>query len=139
MIGQRKPKQPKRIPAKNRRLVEVRSGGVCESCGDRPASDIHHRQYLSRGGVHDVHNLIHLCGFGNTSLCHGRAHTNGWQEGLSIGRGYRSELIPVLYRGVWVLPDDDGGLQRINESTAEFLMSGRRGDGEEGYETVRED
>lgn len=126
MIGQRKPKQPKRIPAKNRRLIELRSGGVCESCGDRPASDVHHRQYLSRGGSHDVHNLVHLCGFGNASGCHGRAHTNGWQEGLSIGRGYRSELIPLLYRGVWVIPDDDGGLQRVSESTAEFLMSGGR-------------
>lgn len=126
MIGQRPAKQPKKIPAKNRRLVELRSGGVCESCGDRPASDIHHRQYLSRGGVHDVHNLIHLCGFGNTSGCHGRAHTNGTPEGLSIGRGYRSQLIPVLYRGTWVLPDDDGNLQRLNESTAEFLMSGGR-------------
>lgn len=129
MIGPKAPKQPKRIPAKNRRTIELRSGGVCESCGDRPASDIHHRQYLSRGGVHDVHNLVHLCGGafgmagGNHSGCHGRAHANGWPEGLAIGRGYRSELIPMLYRGVWVLPDDDGGLQRLNESTAEFLMS----------------
>lgn len=133
MIGQRPPKQPKKIPAKNRRLIEVRSGGVCESCGDRPASDIHHRQYLSRGGSHDVHNLIHLCGFGNTSGCHGRAHTNGTPEGLSIGRGFRSLLIPVLYRGTWVLPDDDGGLRRLNESTAEFLMSGGRV-GDAGHE-----
>lgn len=123
MIGPKVPKQPKRIPAKNRRTIELRSGGVCESCGDRPASDIHHRQYLSRGGVHDVHNLVHLCGFGGTSGCHGRAHKTGEREGLAIRSHERSEMKPVLYRGVWVLPDDDGGLQRVGESTAEFLMS----------------
>lgn len=124
MIGPKKPKQPKRIPAKNRRQVEQRSGGVCESCGDNPAADIHHRQYRSRGGSHDVHNLIHLCGWGNHTGCHGRAHSAGEREGLSIGRGYRSELQPVLYRGVWVLLDDDGTVTRLNESVADMLMRG---------------
>lgn len=130
MIGPKKPKQPKNIPAKNRRLVEQRSGGVCESCGDKPASDVHHRKYLSRGGSHDVHNLIHLCGGafgmtgGNHSGCHGRAHKTGEREGLAIRSHERSELIPVLYRGVWVLPDDDGVLERLSESVAEMLMRG---------------
>lgn len=128
VIGQRPPKRSKRIPAKNRRLVEQRSGGVCESCGDRAASDIHHRQYLSRGGTHDVHNLLALCGGsggmagGNHSGCHGRAHSDGELSGLSIGRGYRSELVPVLYRGSWVLPGDDGSLRRLNESTVSALF-----------------
>jgi hypothetical protein len=130
VIGQRPEKQPKKIPAKNRRLVEARSGGVCESCGDRPASDIHHRQYLSRGGTHDVHNLIALCGGsgglsgGNHSGCHGRAHRDGEREGLAIRSRYRSELVPVLYRGVWVLPDDTGGLRRLSESAAALLFNG---------------
>lgn len=124
MIGPKPPKQPKQIPAKNRRIVEQRSGGVCESCGDRPAADVHHRQYRSRGGTHDVHNLIHLCGMGNVNGCHGRAHQDGEPEGLAIGRGYRSELIPMLRRGVWVLPDDTGGYREITESTAHMLMNG---------------
>lgn len=124
MIRPKQPKQPKRIPAKHRRTIETRSGGVCESCGDRPASEIHHRQYLSRGGSHDVHNLAHLCGWGNHTGCHGRAHKDGEREGLAIGMGYRSELQPLLYRGVWVLPDDDGGLKRLSDFTPDFLTNG---------------
>lgn len=127
MIGPKPPRQPKKIPARNRRIIEARSEGVCESCGDRPAADIHHRQYLSRGGTHDVHNLIAVCGSGNHSGCHGRAHRDGEREGLAIGRGYRSERVPLLYRGVWVLPDDEGGLRRLSESTAALLFNG------EGY------
>lgn len=127
MIGPKPPRQPKKIPARNRRIIEARSEGVCESCGDRPASDIHHRQYLSRGGSHDVHNLVAVCGSGNHTGCHGRAHRDGEREGLAIGRGYRSELVPLLYRGVWVLPDDEGGLRRLSESTAALLFNG------EGY------
>lgn len=130
MIGPKAPKQPKKIPVKNRRIVDQRSGGVCESCGDRPSTDIHHRKYLSRGGTHDVHNLIALCGGfaglsgGNHSGCHGRAHRGGEPEGLSIWSHDRSETKPVLYRGVWVLPDDDGGLKRLTEAVAEMLMRG---------------
>jgi len=130
MIGQRPEKQPKQIPAANRRAVERRSGGICESCGARPVTDIHHRQYLSRSGTHAVHNLFGLCGGGgglaggNHTGCHGRAHTDGEKEGLSIGRGYRSELIPVLYRGRWAVLDDDGGIEFITESTAHVLLNG---------------
>lgn len=130
MIGQRPPKQPKRIPAANRAMVERRSGGICESCGAAPATDVHHRQYLSRGGTHDVHNLIDLCGGasglagGNHSGCHGRAHKDGEREGLAIGRGYRSELIPVLYRGRWAVLDDVGGVEFITESLANLMFNG---------------
>lgn len=124
MIGQRPPKQPKNIPARNKAIVENRSCGVCESCGEQPATNIHHRQYLSRGGTHDVHNLTYLCGMGNVNGCHGRAHKDGESEGLAISRGYRSELVPMLRRGVWVLYDDDGGWREISQATADLLMNG---------------
>lgn len=124
MIGQRPAKQPKRIPARNEAIVKRRSGGVCESCGARPATNVHHRKYLSRGGTHDVHNLFDLCGMGNVKGCHGRAHKDGEREGLAIGRSYRSELVPVLYRGRWATLDDDGGVEFITESTAQVLFNG---------------
>jgi hypothetical protein len=66
------PKGP--IPQKIRAAVRERSGGVCEVCHQRPATDQHHRLYQGRGGAHDVENLLDVCGPGNVSGCHGRAH-----------------------------------------------------------------
>lgn len=88
------------IPARTRRLVEVRSDGICEGCGTAPATDIHHRKYRSRGGTHRLENLIHLCGAGNTSGCHGRAHSaDGDDTGWSVHSWDDEQHIPVSYRG----------------------------------------
>lgn len=129
MIGPKAEKQPKQIPDARRAEVEQRSGGLCESCGVAPAQNIHHRQYLKRGGTHDLHNLIHLCGLGNTSGCHGRAHNAGEGSGLSVWSWARPEWWPVVYRGRWVLlldePDQRGRWWSvITESTATLLMQG---------------
>lgn len=101
----------KPIPAKNRRLVEDRSGGLCEGCGTREATNVHHRQYLSRGGGHEVSNLFHCCGLGNiqTAGCHGTAHSGeGHELGWSVNSWADPKLVPVLYRGVMSWLTDDG-------------------------------
>ena len=121
----------KQIPAATRDAVAERSGGVCEACGIHRAHDIHHRQYLSRGGSHDVHNLLHLCGLGNASGCHGRAHNGGEEPGLSVWSWARPEWWPVLYRGQWVLRCDEPDSQgrwwtEITETVADMLMKGSR-------------
>lgn len=108
-MGRAKP-----IPAKTRRALHERSGGVCEGCGRRPATDAHHRQYLSRGGAHDLENLFDTCGGasglagGNHSGCHGVAHSGeGHELGWSVHSWDDPALIPVLYRGVlsWLTRD----------------------------------
>lgn len=85
-MGRAKP-----IPPQNRRTVMDRSCGFCEGCGKRPVSDIHHRKYKSRGGGHEVENLLALCGGpggmagGNHSGCHGIAHSaEGHELGWSV-------------------------------------------------------
>ena len=101
----------KPIPVKNRRLVEERSGFLCEGCGQREATNVHHRQYLSRGGSHDVSNLLHLCGFGNNQSagCHGTAHSGeGGEMGWSCNSWQNPEHVPVLYRGTLMWLVDDG-------------------------------
>lgn len=124
MIGPKQEKQPKKIPAKNRAVVEERAGGRCEGCGLAGDLDLHHRKYRSRGGSHDAHNLIALCGLGNTSGCHGTAHSDGFSYGWAIPSWGRDEIWPSWRWGVgWVVFDDDGGWREITESTAELIMS----------------
>ena len=97
------------IPAANVKSVKDRSGGICEGCGTNTATEIHHRKYRSRGGGHEVSNLLHLCGWGNHTGCHGKAHGAQAPEGWSVpsGRAIPSHE-PVLYRGELALLDDAG-------------------------------
>lgn len=109
----------KGIPAANRRMVEERSKGICEGCGKAPATEIHHRRYKSRGGRHEVSNLIHLCGWGNHTGCHGVAHKGAERIGWSVSSGvFPPSDIPVLCRGVWVAFDDEGNAPPLLEATA---------------------
>jgi len=80
-------------------LVQRRSGGRCEGCGRKPATEMHHRLYRSQGGPDDVQNLLHLCGRGNTSGCHGIAHTGpGREAGWSVNAWATFAEVPVNYR-----------------------------------------
>lgn len=112
---------PKSVKA----TIGERSQGVCEGCGERRGENIHHRKFKSRGGENTVENAILLCGFGNSSGCHGRAHSgDGAELGWAVPRYARPELWPAHRFGVgWVIYDNDGGWQEITESTAEFIMS----------------
>lgn len=110
------PKRPKPTPAESRRayqLVKDRSFGLCELCGAQPATEVHHRQYRSRGGLDTVDNLVHVCGWGGTLGCHAKAHndTDSPQNGWAVPSGFDPARIPVLYRGQWMRLTEDGGLQ----------------------------
>lgn len=84
-------------------FVEARSGGVCEACGAARASEVHHRKYRSRGGTDDVWNLLHLCGWGNHTGCHGLAHSkDGHALGLSVNSWADPREVPAVVRGVLV-------------------------------------
>jgi 5-methylcytosine-specific restriction endonuclease McrA len=99
------------IPTKVRAGVHKRSCGVCEGCGLRPAAEVHHRQYESRGGKHLLSNLIHLCGWGNHTGCHGVAHSKAGEErGWSVRSGFTPAEMPVDHAVHGrVLLDDAGG------------------------------
>jgi 5-methylcytosine-specific restriction endonuclease McrA len=89
------------IPAKTRRLVALRSDDVCEGCGKAQATEIHHRQFRSRGGDNSLENLWHVCGWGNHTGCHGTAHSaEGHELGWSVNSWDNPRDVPVLYRGV---------------------------------------
>ena len=111
-------KRTGRMPPAYPGIVAERSGGMCERCLVVPATEIHHRRYLSRGGKHNLANLLHLCnpgGGGNAGVgCHAEAHTGiGGEVGTSISRhNPRPEsAIPytdLLGRERWL---DDTGLR----------------------------
>lgn len=114
MSNKRSGRMPKDHPEK----LTARSGGMCERCIVNPANDIHHRRYLSRGGMHNLANLIHLCGNGNIDGCHGEAHTGiGGEVGTSISRHnprHESEItFTDLLGRAWQL-DDDGGKHELS-------------------------
>jgi len=101
------PKVPRPTPAESRAAyaeVRKRAAGICEGCGAAPATEFHHRIYRSRGGLDTVVNLLHLCGWGNHTGCHGIAHTIvGAQTGWSVHGWNDPALVPVFNKrtGLW--------------------------------------
>ena len=106
------------IPQQTRERVYARANGRCEVCGKyAPGADIHHRRAKGMGGtsnkaIHDPSNLIAVCGWGNTSGCHGDIHGNaahakamGWI--VSRFTPHQSWEVPVrLWDGMFWLADD---------------------------------
>lgn len=85
------------FPPAVRRALTARSGGYCEGCGRELAAEKHHRQYRSRGGSNLVENGLDLCGLGNTSGCHGVAHSKeGERRGWNIRSGFDPAKVPAL-------------------------------------------
>ena len=79
--------------------VAMRSGGICEGCGVVPAKNMHHRKFRSAGGHDTIENLLHLCGSGNVSGCHGIAHgAMKMQNGWSVAPWNDPTLVPVFHR-----------------------------------------
>lgn len=111
-------KRTGRMPDAHVRAVEERSQGFCEAGCGRLASEIHHRRFLSRQGRHNIANLLHLCGRGNHTGCHGIAHKGGAPEGWAISRhDIRTEAeIPYADEDgrLWLL-DDAGGRKKWKE------------------------
>ncbi|PRI10943.1 hypothetical protein B4915_08650 [Leucobacter massiliensis] len=100
------------MPAATVEKLEDRSGGMCEAGCGRPATNIHHRRFLGRGGRHNLANLLALCGSGNHTGCHGKAHQGNPPDGWAISRHERRHESEVPFvdlggRSWWL--DDEGG------------------------------
>lgn len=84
-----------------RAVVAERSGGVCEICGQRAATDMAHRRPRSGMGGWEAYNILHAC-----RECHRGNHDDPQRAielGQHVSRFADPEGIPVLYRGRWVL------------------------------------
>lgn len=99
----------------SRAKVEARSGGMCEvgvpGVCQGQGREFQHRQAKGQLGQWTASNGLRVCGHGNTDGCHGHIHshpTEAYAKGWSV-RSWDNPLTrPVLYRGQWVLLDNEG-------------------------------
>lgn len=63
-----------------REAVKNRSGQICEYCGRRRATEMHHRMSRGVGGVWSPGNIIHLCNTDHTEVTRHPA----WAWGLGL-------------------------------------------------------
>lgn len=113
------PKVAKPTPAESRRAYEKvaeRSFGLCEVCGVRQATETHHRLHRSHGGLDTVENLIRVCGWGNHSGCHGKAHSDSdrYTQGWAVRTGYDPATVALTYRGQLCWLTADGGIEAVS-------------------------
>ena len=97
------------FPARVVRLLEQRSDGACEGCGRWGVPlEKHHRKFKSRGGEHTVENGVMLCGWGNHTGCHGRAHSANPPEGWAVHRWENPADLPFtdLNGRTWLFRPD---------------------------------
>lgn len=95
------------------RIVDTRSGGVCELCGQRKVAEHHHRTPRGMGGssrnplIHRASAIVGLC-----SGCHRESEAYpslAFDAGFRVRRGKDTTNAPIHRRGEWVLLDDEGG------------------------------
>jgi hypothetical protein len=108
------------------RALKIRSGGICEGCGEHAATEAHHIQYRSRGGSETLENALHLCGWGNHTGCHGVAHSGraGEAKGWSVRTGFKPGVVPVLLFTGWARLSSEPGvppLKMITSDAVEYM------------------
>jgi hypothetical protein len=94
-----------------RKVVSARSGGLCECCGMRRATDWQHRQNRSQQGAWAPSNGLHAC-----RECHRWIHANPRRaraRGWTVWSHERPADEAVLRRGDWVALGDDGAVIEV--------------------------
>lgn len=108
------------LPADVRVAVYQRAEDRCEICGVPLRAgwrSVQHRARRGSGGSRDsgrhrLSNLLAVCGPDSSAGCHARADgaSERYDLGWQVRRGGNPAAEPVLYRGVRVLLEDDGGI-----------------------------
>lgn len=110
MIAPKVEKMTARESKQGYERASERSFGLCESCGIRQATQMHHRLHRSHGGDERPENLLHLC-----LHCHHDAHhaSDRYTTGLAVRTGYDAATTAVMYRGRLSWLTSDGGIEEI--------------------------
>lgn len=103
-----------------RKIVKERSQGICERCGSAEAIQMHHRR--KEGREWRASNLMHICGLGNVSGCHGEIEqypTASKEQGWWLIPIQDPERSPVWFAGRGrVFLSDDGSIHDEEEDVA---------------------
>jgi hypothetical protein len=89
-------------------MCEVQIPRICEG----RATNYQHRINRSQLGGYSAGSGLAVCGSGTTG-CHGRITEHpaeAYRKGWSVKSWDNPLTRPVLYRGKWVLLDDEGGV-----------------------------
>lgn len=104
-----------------RRLVRLRSGGMCEVCGVSRATNYQHRKgkaHCTPAELWAVSNGLDVCGHGNLSGCHGLIHQNptgAIANGWTVPSWVDPHRVPVFRLSQLVVLDDDGSFEPYEE------------------------
>ena len=101
-----------------RRIVYRRSGGWCEGCDKRPATDWHHRLNRSQGGLWQASNGLHLC-----PACHWWVTHHPIAAHDRFGWHCEPHEVPArarvwLARRGWCLLSDPGDVTPVDDDPA---------------------
>jgi hypothetical protein len=95
---------------KGRQVVRLRSGGMCEICGTRQATDWQHRKNRSQGGDWLPSNGLDVC-----RTCHEEIHlnpeaayANGWSVRQAMNPTDAPALLRTAYGQQYMWLHDDG-------------------------------
>jgi 5-methylcytosine-specific restriction enzyme A len=105
-----------RISDEAKRIVWDRAGGRCEMCGEA-ASDLqyHSRRWRQQSSCRrdpdSASNSLLLCLIDHHRVESHRSQAH--EHGQLLRAGQSPVVEPVVYRGVWMLLDDDGFTYRI--------------------------
>lgn len=103
----RKPKPGNDWPPKIRKAAKLRSGGMCEICGDHPAEHLHHRK-RRRHGDHRICNALHLCHRCHDGYVHGSRGGSSYDNGWLVRANDDPAAVPVLIHDSCQLLTVDG-------------------------------
>ena len=111
------------FPPTVRALVQERAEMRCERCGIYcERGQLHHRRPRQHGGsrrpdTNRASNALWLCSTLDHGLdCHGyieSERTNSYAHGWLLRQNQSPPAVKVFRRSVWVLLDDDGGVQEV--------------------------
>jgi hypothetical protein len=112
----------RRIPAEIRREALVRARFVCEFCKNRYGAEIHHVIPFSKGGSHELANLIVLC-----SRCHQKLHDDERRDAGTTDECQQEKRTGPTGAGEPVRQEERGGGNAVvaQGSDPAFAHSGR--------------